>query len=135
MDRIMLFLHLLGAVAMGFYLLLPFFLRKPLLQNRTVLHVYYWMNFTVQWILVAQMITGLVLYFKGNYPALWIILVAVVFTGVGGFGGMFGYYCRKAPPSFEEDRTGWVKKVRFHAVLTSICMYLIIVLMKFPHGW
>ena len=135
LNRIMLFLHLLGAVGMGFYLLLPFFLRKTWLQSRGVLQVYYWMNFTVQWILVAQFITGLIMYLQGNYPVLWIILVAVVFTGVGAFGGMFGYYCRKAPPSFEEDRTGWLKKVRFHAILTSICMYLILVLMKFPYGW
>jgi hypothetical protein len=135
LNRIMLFLHLLGAVGMGFYLLLPFFLRKTWLQNRGVLQVYYWMNFTVQWILVAQFVTGLIMYLQGNYPVLWIILVAVVFTGVGAFGGMFGYHCRKAPPSFEEDRTGWLKKVRFHAILTSICMYLILVLMKFPYGW
>lgn len=131
----MLFLHVLGAIGMGYYLLLPLFLRVKILESRSVLHVFYWLNFTVQWILVAQFLTGLYLYFYGNYPVLWITLVAIVFLGIGGFGGMFGYYIRKFLQTSDTMEGHWLKKIRLHGILTSICMFLIVILMLHPYGW
>lgn len=132
MNQFILFLHVLGAIGMGFYLLLPLFLRVKILENRPVLHVFYWLNFTVQWILVAQFLTGIYLIYIGNYSLLWIVLVAIVFTGIGAFGGMFGYYIRKFLKTNDAMEGHWLKKIRFHGLLTSICMFFIVILMLYP---
>ncbi|MDA8352442.1 MAG: hypothetical protein M0Z65_04495 [Firmicutes bacterium] len=134
MNQIMLFFHVLGAIGMGFYLLLPFFLRRSVLEQRPILYVMYWMNFITQWVLVLQLFSGGHLYFNGNYSSLWITLVLITFTLIGAFGGMFGAYLRryrKSPQKFPFH--SWLRKVRVHAILTSICMFLIIVLMLFPY--
>ncbi|WP_169713770.1 hypothetical protein [Paludifilum halophilum] len=134
MNRIMLFFHVLGAVGMGFYLLLPFFLQKAFLEKRPVLHVLYWMNFITQWVLVIQLFSGGYLYFKGSYSFLWIILVFITYMSIGGFGGLFGYYIRKyhhSPQDFTFHL--WIRKVRIHAIFASITMLLILVLMLFPY--
>ncbi|MFD1427557.1 hypothetical protein [Kroppenstedtia sanguinis] len=135
MAKLMLFFHVIGAVGMGFYLLLPFFLQKVFLQERSVLHAMYWTNFITQWVLVVQFFSGGYLYIRGEYPFHWMIGVAVIFTAIGGFGGMFGYHIRKylnspTPPEFKP----WSRKVRLHGVLTTVSMFFIIFLMLFPHG-
>ncbi|WP_139179424.1 hypothetical protein [Lihuaxuella thermophila] len=134
MIRIILFFHVLGAVGMGFYLVLPFFLQRMVLQNRSVLHVLYWLNFLSQWILVVQLFTGGYLYTKGEYSAQWTILVALAYLAIGGFGGMFGYHIRhflKSPRKYELEP--WMRKVRFFGLLTAVSMFMIVVLMLFPY--
>lgn len=121
---------------MGFYLLLPFFMQKKYLQKRPVLQLLYWVNFITQWILVIQLFTGGYIYFKGNYPFLWIVLVAIAYLAIGAFGGMFGYYARKYPESSNQDAyRQWLAKMRFHAILTTISMFFIIILMMYPYGF
>lgn len=135
LAKLMMFFHVLGAVGMGFYLLLPFFLQKTFLQERSVLRAMYWMNFISQWVLVAQFFSGGYLYIQGNYSLHWMIWVIVVYTGIGAFGGMFGYHIRKflnspTPPGFKP----WARKVRLHGILSTIFLSFIIFLMLFPHG-
>ncbi|SMO86614.1 hypothetical protein SAMN06264849_11086 [Melghirimyces algeriensis] len=133
--QITIYFHVLGAVAMGFYLLLPFFLQKALLQNRSVLHVFYWMNFISQWVLVIQLLTGGYLYMLGDYSLMWIISVSVVYTAIGAFGGLFGYHIRKFLQSSSPSALDpWMRKVRFHAILTTVSMLVMMILMLFPYA-
>ncbi|MGA8944267.1 MAG: hypothetical protein WB502_16360 [Thermoactinomyces sp.] len=135
MNRFILFLHVLGAIGMGFYLLLPFFMQKKYLQKKPILEILYWMNFITQWILLIQLFTGGFMYFKGNYPLLWAVLVAITYLAIGAFGGMFGYYARKYPDSSDTASRTWLAKIRLHAILTAISMFIIIILMMYPYGF
>ncbi|MBA4544193.1 MULTISPECIES: hypothetical protein [Thermoactinomyces] len=135
MLKIMLFFHVLGAIGMGFYLVLPFLLQKRFLQSRSVLQVLYRLNFLTQWILVVQLLTGGYLYSQAVYSTLWISLVVAAYFGVGAFGGLFGYYIRhflKSPDRFEVK--SWMQTVRFHALFTTAFIFLVILLMMFPAG-
>ncbi|MDN4594683.1 hypothetical protein [Polycladomyces subterraneus] len=119
---------------MGFYLLLPFLLQKMFIQKRSVLQVLYRMNFITQWILVVQLFTGGYLYTQGEYSTRWTILVALTYVAIGAFGGLFGYHIRhflKSPGQYELEP--WMRKVRFLAILTTVSMFMIIVLMLFPY--
>jgi H+/Cl- antiporter ClcA len=132
---IILFFHVLGAIGMGFYLLLPFLLQKVFIQKRSVLHVLYRANFVTQWILVAQLLTGGYLYTQGEYSARWTVFIAITYVAIGAFGGLFGYQIRhflKSPSQYELEP--WMRKIRFLAVLTTVSFFMIIVLMLFPHG-
>lgn len=119
---------------MGFYLILPFFLTATFLQKSSALQLLYRVNFIIQWILVAQLLTGGYLYSQGTYSMLWTVLMIIIFLGIGAFGGMFGYYVRHFmrvpnPSEFQP----WIKKIRIHAIFTSITFWIIIFLMVFSH--
>lgn len=120
---------------MGFYLILPFFLKEAYLQKTSVLQLLYRVNFIIQWILVAQFLTGGYLYSQGTYSTLWSLLMMIIFLAIGAFGGMFGYsirhFLQTANPS---ELPSWIKKIRFHAVFTSITFLIIILLMVYAHS-
>jgi hypothetical protein len=99
---------------MGFYLILPFFLTSTFIQSTSSLQLLYRVNFIIQWILVAQLLTGGYLYSQGTYSMLWTVLMIIIFLGIGAFGGIFGYYVRHFmrvtdPSEFQP----WIKKFAF----------------------
>ncbi|MCH5584922.1 hypothetical protein MK805_08040 [Shimazuella sp. AN120528] len=134
MTQFILLTHILGAIGMGFYLILPFCLKEAFLQKTSILQLLYRANFVIQWILVAQLFTGGYLYSQVTYSMLWTFLMMIIFLAIGAFGGMFGYYTRHfLQTSDPSEFPSWIKKIRFHAICTSITFLVIIILMVFSH--
>lgn len=92
MERFVLFLHLLGSVGLGFYLLLPFVAMKlkglqPAGQAGYARGIH-GLNRIGQWLLIVQFLTGGYLISSSNVSVPWIIVSIVLFLALGAASGM-----------------------------------------------
>lgn len=92
MERFVLFLHLLGSVGLGFYLLLPFFSMKlkglsPAGQIGYAKGIH-GLNRIGQWLLIVQFLTGGYLISSSNVSVPWIVVSIVLFLALGAASGM-----------------------------------------------
>ncbi len=108
MERFILFLHVLGAVAMGFYLLAPLIVSQlNKLEGEAkkgILSVMRSLNTYAQYGLVLELLTGIYLFAQDDYSVLWIVLTSVLFVLIGAFGGMMGSAAPCAGRSQREAR-------------------------------
>lgn len=136
--RIMLFLHVLGAVALGFYLFFPFLARRlgklQANQQEALLPVLLTLNRFGQYLLVVQLITGGYLIGKGDFSVGWIIIVAVLFLAMIGLAGMTSGPVRRVLKGLHEkaavDRD--MGKINTFSMLLSVLLLLLVVSMSFP---
>lgn len=92
MSGAMMLLHVLGAVGMGFYIVLPIMLggaskiagagqgglASGLLSANRI----------AQYFLVLQLLTGGYLMSQGDYAVIWMIIVTVLFLAIAAIGGI-----------------------------------------------
>jgi hypothetical protein len=92
MERFVLFLHVLGSLSVGFYLLLPFVATKLAGLNPQAQVGYakgiYGLNRIGQWLLIVQFLTGGYLISKYDLTVTWMIVVIVLFVALGAMSGM-----------------------------------------------
>lgn len=133
-----LLLHLLGSMAMGFYLLLPFLLQRmagrsgP--EQAGAAGLLYAANRIGQFLLIAQFLTGGYLLGPGNYSALWIILGIVILVALGAFTGMMGKEMKRLRERLVAGGSAGPEtgKIRVFGWLTFVSLLLMIVVMKNP---
>lgn len=94
MVTFILFLHVLGAVSVGFYLLLPVVASKLAGMNPQAQVGFakgiYGLNRVGQWLLVVQFLTGGYLISKSGVSVPWMIVSIVLFIIMGAMAGMMG---------------------------------------------
>jgi hypothetical protein len=133
MSQWVFILHIAGAVGMGVYVWLPWWVRQSIRLPSTVQtsawRMVYWANFVSQWILVLQMLTGVYLLAFGDYPILWVIGVLIAFLAIGGFGGMFGLMLRRFDQEGSDPR--WTQKIKRLADGTTFSFFVILLLMLY----
>ncbi|RJE91093.1 hypothetical protein D3P07_03210 [Paenibacillus sp. 1011MAR3C5] len=92
MSGAMMLLHVLGAVGMGFYIVLPIMLggasklagsgqgglASGLLSANRI----------AQYFLVLQLLTGGYLMSQGDYAVIWMVIVTVLFLAIAAIGGI-----------------------------------------------
>ncbi|GIP55327.1 hypothetical protein J42TS3_43620 [Paenibacillus vini] len=131
MFVIMLFLHIVGALALGFYLILPIVFSKvtkltPAAQEGTVSAVKT-LNTYAQIGLVIQLLTGGYLMTKGEYSTAWMVIVVILFLAIGAFSGIMGKPLRQALEGIRSNKgiAEVAGKLRMFGTLLCVCVLLI----------
>ncbi|WP_248930547.1 hypothetical protein [Paenibacillus hamazuiensis] len=138
MNQVFLFLHILGAIMMGFYLLLPFLAaRIGALSGQAqfgFLHVLFAANRVGQLALVIELLTGGYMVGKAHYPVAWMIAAVVLLLALGAITGVLGKNMRLAlNDSSGRDIAGKLGKIRSLSNLTGVLFLLIVFIMNFPN--
>ncbi|MDO7906103.1 hypothetical protein Q5741_06680 [Paenibacillus sp. JX-17] len=136
--RLVLFLHIIGAVAMGFYLVVPFVVGKiGSLSNGAkegTLSAIGTLNRYAQIGLVIQLLTGGYLISEGNYSVAWMIVVFILFLAIAAIGGMMGKPLRTAITAIRSgSAAAEVGRLRGMSSLLAICLLLILFFMVYRH--
>ena len=132
------FVHVLGAIAVGYYLLLPFLVSRMGRDSAAVQSGYlknlFQMNRIGQYILILQFLTGGYMISQYEYSIWWIVLVIVVFVIVGALAGMMSRPMKKLSASLErgESERGQIGKIQTYSTLLAIALIVLVVLMVFP---
>ncbi|MEK3910344.1 hypothetical protein [Paenibacillus sp. FSL H7-0331] len=137
MVQVFVFLHVLAAIMMGIYLLLPFLsMRIQALTGQAqfgFLSVLFAVNRTGQMALVIALLSGGYLVSKVGNSVAWMIVSVVLFLALGALTGVLGGAMRKAlsDPSGSKvkDHLGKIKSM---SVICGILFFLIVGVMKFP---
>ncbi len=138
MVNFLLFLHTLGAIAVGFYLILPFLAHKLVTLSGEGRQGYakglYLSNRISQWILIPQFLTGgyLISGTGGGYSVPWMIAVIVLFIVIGAMSGMIGGPLRRISTA-GGDAARDMAKVRNFGAIAFVALLIEIVLMYYSH--
>ncbi|MFB5192426.1 hypothetical protein [Alicyclobacillus fastidiosus] len=138
-NHIVYFIHILGAISMGFYLFLPFMVTKmtalPKPSQAGYVRALYHVNKVSLYIIILQLLTGGYLISVANVPATWSVVVILLLVVVGGLISMAGAKMKRIIHELEEGRDAKAEagKVRTFAYLTFIALLLMVLFMVFPH--
>ncbi|GAB6988485.1 hypothetical protein [Paenibacillus pini] len=130
MYQVMIFVHILGALALGFYLVLPFVVGKvtklSLPAQEGSAAAIRSLNTFAQFALVIQLLTGGYLMSKGDYSVPWMIVVVVLLVAIGAIGGIMGKPLRLAMDGIQKKRDISVEagKIRTLSALLAICVLI-----------
>jgi len=135
MGSIFYFIHLLGAISMGYYLLLPFMAgklaalagdtRKGFASSVRAFNTF------AQIVLLVQLLTGGYLMSLGDYSVAWMVATVVLILLIGAFSGMLGKPLKRVVQS-GADAGADVKRIRLFSALTAVSFLLIIIIMFDP---
>jgi hypothetical protein len=139
MGQFLLFLHAVGAVGMGIYLLLPFLVGRITQLSSEGQSGFadglITANRVAQMCLVVQLLTGLYLMTMSHYSALWSTLTLVLFLGIGAIGGVMAKSLKAivAAAKAGESASGSIARVRLFSILLLVLYVAIIFVMQYPH--
>jgi hypothetical protein len=135
--NVLFFLHMIGTLALGFYLVLPFIIGRaeklsPAAKEGTLSAVTGFNRFA-QYGLVIQLLTGGYMMTKGDYSVAWMIIIVVLLLAMFALGGIMSKPLRLAAAGLRENRdvkaeTG---KLRTLSALLSVSLLLMVFFMVF----
>jgi hypothetical protein len=135
----MFFLHMIGTLALGFYLVLPFLVGKigslsPAAQEGMVSAVQL-LNRIAQFALIILLVSGIFLIIGGPYSVAWIIIVFVLFLAISAIGGIMGKPLRLALEALRNNQpiNSYIGKMRAFSTLLAVFLILITFLMVYSH--
>lgn len=127
----MMFLHIIGALALGFYLILPLIIGNvsklsPAAQEGTISAIKTY-NSYAQIGLLIQLLTGGYLMTKGEYTPVWMTVITVLLLAIGAFSGIMGKPLRMALDNIRKSKgIGEVYgKLRTFSILLSLSVIVI----------
>lgn len=133
MFGVVLFLHALGALTVGFYLLLPFVVgRLSGLNPQSQVgfaRVLYKLNRIGQWMLVAQFLTGGYMISQVGRSVPWMVAVIVVFVAIGAMSGMIAAPLKRIIANGGEGKAAAAKDASKLQTFSGIGALLIFVLL------
>ncbi|UUZ80563.1 hypothetical protein LJK88_37785 [Paenibacillus sp. P26] len=139
MNQFFLYLHVLAAIMMGIYLMIPFLVaRVQAAPNGSAqfgfLNVLFAMNRAGQLALVISFLTGGYMVSKAHYTVLWMVLAVVLFLAIGALTGILGSKMRKALDDPQGGKIGeYIGSIRTLSAITGILFFLTVTLMKYPN--
>jgi len=133
MDRFVLFLHVLGSLAVGFYLLLPFVAMKLSGLNPQAQVGYakgiFGLNRIGQWLLVVQFLTGGYLISKYDLTVTWMIVVIVLFVLLGAMSGMIAGPLKRIIQQGGEGKAAAAKDASKLSTFSGVAALLVLALL------
>lgn len=127
MYEFMIFLHVVGSLTFGFYLILPFVFSKvaklALPVQEGTLSTVKTLNTYAQIGLVIQLLTGGYLMSKGEYSTAWMIVIVLLFLAIGAVGGIMG------KPLRQKDTAALSGKLRTLSIVAAVLVLAIIYFM------
>jgi preprotein translocase subunit SecY len=142
MSKFILFLHILGAVGMGFYLVFPILTARITALSKQAQEGYVQALVTAnrfgQILLIVQLLTGgyLIGKYKDSFnlsPA-WMASSIVLLILAGAFSGMVGGPLKRIVKGLQsgESTDKDAAKIKLFSILLTIILIAIIVLMVYP---
>lgn len=135
--NVLMFLHMIGTLALGFYLVLPFILGRteklsPAAKEGT-LNAIGGFNRFAQYGLVIQLLTGGYMMTKGDFSVAWMIIVVVLLLAMFALGGIMSKPLRLASAGMRENRdvSAETGKLRTLSALLSVSLLLMVFFMVF----
>lgn len=138
MNEFLFFVHALGAVGMGIYLILPFIVGRITQLNSegqagfgSVLMI---ANRFAQYFLIVQLLTGGYMMTLADYSVLWMVLTTALFVAIGAVSGMMGGPLKRISAAVKagESPTSHIARVRTFSVLLLVLYVAIIFVMQYP---
>lgn len=139
MDRFLFFLHMIGTLALGFYLVLPFILsgaqKLSAPAKEGTLSAISGFNRFAQYGLVIQLLTGGYMMTQGDYTVAWMVVVVVLLLAMFALGGIMGKPLRLATAGIRENRdvTAHTGKLRTMSLLLMVVLIVMIFFMVYRH--
>ncbi|MBB6635933.1 hypothetical protein [Cohnella thailandensis] len=138
MNTVMLFLHVVGAVGMGIYAILPFLVGKfkqlSTPAQEGLASGLLGAGRIGQFSLVLQLLTGGYLISKADYTVAWMVVVIVIFVAIGAMAGMVQGPLKRirAAAAGNQDASANVSKVQTFSAIAFVLFLVIIWLMQDP---
>lgn len=136
MNSLIYFIHLLGSIAMGYYLLMPFAVGKLVglagESRKGFTSAVRQVNLIAQFVLIVQLLTGGYLMSLGNYSTLWMIATTVLIVLIGAFSGMMGGPLKRIMNASGDSSTSDVARIRLFSSLVAISYLAIVIIMYDP---
>ncbi|OKP98343.1 hypothetical protein [Paenibacillus sp. P46E] len=139
MDRIFFFLHMIGTLAVGFYLVLPFILsgtgKLSAGAKEGTLSAIGGLNRFAQYGLVIQLLTGGYMISQGDYTVAWMVVVVVLLLAMFALGGIMGKPLRLAAAGMRENRdvSDHTAKLRTMSLLLMVVLIVMVFFMVYRH--
>ncbi|CAH1226062.1 MULTISPECIES: hypothetical protein [Paenibacillus] len=138
MGMVMYLLHIVGALSMGFYLILPFVVGKirtlsSAAQEGTFTTLRS-LNKVAQYGLIIQLLTGGYLMTKGEYSHLWMTIVVLLLLAIAAIGGIMGKPLRLAAEGARsnQDVRSYQSKISTFSALLAVFLLVMVYLMVNP---
>jgi uncharacterized membrane protein len=138
--KFIIFLHVLGAVGMGFYLVFPVLAARIRSLNKQAQEGYVQALATAnrygQFLLIVQFLTGgyLIGKEKDTFSTAWMISVMVLVVLTGAFSGMLGGPLKRISKGTQTgagiDKD--VTKIKLFSILLTVVLIVIVFLMVYP---
>jgi uncharacterized membrane protein len=130
MYTIMLFLHVVGATLLGFYLLLPFMVGRVTALSGSAQQGFIGaistFNRVGQFSLIAAFITGGAMIGGKGLAVSWMIITVVLFLALGAFSGILGANMKKLS-SGQTSVAGKVKTLSWISAIVFIGILYVMV--------
>ncbi|QHW30620.1 hypothetical protein GZH47_06980 [Paenibacillus rhizovicinus] len=130
MFSFMLFLHLVGAAGLGFYIALPFMVgRASKLDGSGQAGLAEGLasaNRIAQYFLVLQLLTGGYLMSQADYKVIWMIIVTLLFLAIAAIGGIITKPLKRIAISIQsgQSASSHIAKARTLSVILLL-VYLV----------
>ncbi|MEV5025922.1 hypothetical protein [Paenibacillus sp. LPE1-1-1.1] len=138
MDNAMLFLHVLGAVGMGFYIVLPIMIGRASklagLGQGGLAEGLLSANRIAQYFLILQLLTGGYLMSQADYSVVWMVIIILLFLGIAALGGIISKPLKLVVASIQDGKsaTTHIGKARVLSIIVLVLYIAIIYFMMFP---
>ncbi|MCM3630042.1 hypothetical protein M3194_22165 [Paenibacillus glycanilyticus] len=138
MNDVFFFLHLLGAVGMGFYIVLPIMIGKATklagLGQGGLADGLVSANRIVQYALIIQLLTGGYMMSQADYSVAWMIIITVLFLAIAAISGIMSKPLKRIVSSIQDGQsaTGHIAKARIFSLIVLILYVVVIYFMAFP---
>lgn len=136
MTMFVYFLHLLGAIVMGYYLLLPFVIGKVSSlageSRKGFVSAFRSLNTIAQFVLIVQLLTGGYLMTLRDYSVAWMTATIVLIILIGAFSGMMGRPMKRVLSASVDSNASDLNRIRLFSILVAISYLLIVIIMFDP---
>ncbi|WP_165279858.1 hypothetical protein [Paenibacillus protaetiae] len=138
MNNVFWFLHLLGAVGMGFYIVLPIMLGRATKLagggQEGLADGLASANRVVQYFLIVQLLTGGYLMSQGDYAVGWMVIIIVLFLAIAAVSGIISKPLKLIVSSIQsgQSATNHIGKARVLSLIVLILYVVVIYFMRFP---
>ncbi|MBW7477016.1 hypothetical protein K0T92_20065 [Paenibacillus oenotherae] len=138
MLEFMVLLHTIGAVGMGFYIVMPLLVGKASklagAGQAGLADGLISANRIAQYFLIVQLLTGGYLMSKGEYSVLWMILVTLLFLAIAALGGIVTKPLKRIVAAIEsgQSATAHIGKARVMSLIVLVLYLVNIYLMQYP---
>lgn len=139
MEKVFFLLHMIGTLALGFYLVLPFILSRAeklsVPAREGTLSAVGGFNRFAQYGLVIQLLTGGYMMTKGDYSVPWMIVVVLLLLAMFTLGGIISKPLRLAAVGMRENRdvSSETGKIRTLSALLAVALVVMVFFMVYRH--
>src|SRR5690554_1003553 len=138
MYKTFIFLHVLGAIGLGYYLILPFLTRNITKLSGQALESYlkglFGTSRIAQYLLVIQLLTGGYMMSQNDYTVAWMISSIGFFLVAAAISGIMNKSMKTTIKDIQDGGSGeaQLSSIRLFSYIVSISMLIVIYFMMYP---